>query len=152
MDPGFGIVPAAVIKALPQLSRSAACLAIALAKFMNRETGEARPACKTLQEVAGIRDWRTFAKARNDLATMCGLCWYGGRPGRGRTHRYFYGEIPGGERASKPQGNNLEHVRRKAVALAGRTEAMNRNKEKEKDKTVTATTKALEQIEQIVEV
>jgi len=72
--PGFSHVPASVRRALPRLSGSAAKLAIALCGYADRE-GRCYPSVRTLMRDAGIMDTRTFNRARDELATCCGLGW-----------------------------------------------------------------------------
>ena len=122
MQPGSAVIPPVVVQAAPQLSGAAVRLALALGKFMNGQ-GECWPAYRTLMGVAGIRDQRTFSRARRELADRCGLVWFGGRPGRGHAQHYRFADRP----AQAPTGRaaadakRVERPRQKAGATPPRT-------------------------------
>jgi hypothetical protein len=87
MMPGSAIVPPVVRQRLPDLSGTAAKLAIALSGYVNAKTGDAFPSNQTLMRDAGITDWRTFRDARKELAG-CGLTWVTGLGARRTTYRW----------------------------------------------------------------
>ena len=87
MMPGSAIVPPLVRQRLPDLSGTAAKLAIALSGYVNGKTGDAFPSNKTLMENAGITSWRTFRHARKELAG-CGLTWKAGNGKALTTYRW----------------------------------------------------------------
>ncbi len=85
--PGSAIVPPLVRQRLPDLSGTAAKLAIALSGYVNGKTGDAFPSNKTLMANAGITSWRTFRDARKELAG-CGLTWKAGKGKALTTYRW----------------------------------------------------------------
>ncbi|MBM4038884.1 MAG: helix-turn-helix domain-containing protein [Planctomycetes bacterium] len=76
---GFSRVPASVCQALPELSGSAAKLAIALCRYADGD-GRCHPSVRTLMSDTGIKDTRTFNRARGELARV-GLRWERNRRG-----------------------------------------------------------------------
>lgn len=87
MIPGSAIVPPSVRHRLPNLSGTAAKLAIALAGYVNAKTGDAWPSNKRLMADAGITSWETFRHARKELAG-CGLNWTAGKGDKLTTYRW----------------------------------------------------------------
>ncbi|MGO8705033.1 MAG: hypothetical protein ACLQVA_14565 [Candidatus Brocadiia bacterium] len=87
MMPGSAIVPPLVRQRLPDLSGTAAKLAIALSGYVNGKTGDAFPSNKLLMRDAGITSWETFRHARKELAG-CGLTWTAGKGDRLTVYRW----------------------------------------------------------------
>jgi len=87
MKSGFSIVPENVVAELSRLSGTAIKLAVALGKFMDK-TGMCHPSTQTLMENAGIKNWRTFTKAREELESRGLLKWQ--RHSRRETMQYCW--------------------------------------------------------------
>ena len=100
MRAGSAILHPEIVTALPQLSNSALRLAVALAKYQDRE-GRCHPAVRTLMQVAGIHDWRTFARARDELHRI-GLIWTAQRGRKGST-QYSWRFMPVTTPDNKPE-------------------------------------------------
>lgn len=87
--PGYAVIPAHAVAALPTLSATTVKLLVAVASFMSRKHPASRPSAATIREMTGIRSQNTLKKCLREASVVM-HCEFRA----GLTYRFTWKEPP----------------------------------------------------------